>query len=51
MEEQVLRNTVNSEALMTAFHQNQRGSDGTQVEETSPLRTPPPRSPTPARPP
>uniref|UniRef100_G3N6Z0 TBC1 domain family member 8 n=1 Tax=Gasterosteus aculeatus TaxID=69293 RepID=G3N6Z0_GASAC len=33
MEEQVLRNTVNSEALMTAFHQNQRGSDGTQRAE------------------
>uniref|UniRef100_A0A665W2F6 TBC1 domain family member 8B n=1 Tax=Echeneis naucrates TaxID=173247 RepID=A0A665W2F6_ECHNA len=26
IEEQVLRNTVNSEALMTAFHQNQPGS-------------------------
>ncbi|KAL6100361.1 tbc1d8 [Pungitius sinensis] len=27
MEEQVLRNTVNSEALMTAFHQKQPGAD------------------------
>ncbi|KAM6934342.1 TBC1 domain family member 8 [Xenentodon cancila] len=28
MEEQVLRNTINSEALMTAFHQNQPGTNG-----------------------
>lgn len=26
IEEQVLRNTINSEALMTAFHQNQPGT-------------------------
>ncbi|XP_071376256.1 TBC1 domain family member 8 isoform X1 [Centroberyx affinis] len=28
VEEQVLRNTVNTEALMTAFHHNQPGADG-----------------------
>uniref|UniRef100_A0A8D0D0W9 TBC1 domain family member 8B n=1 Tax=Sander lucioperca TaxID=283035 RepID=A0A8D0D0W9_SANLU len=38
IEEQVLRNTVNSEALMTAFHQNQPGTNdnnvsGEQVKE------------------
>lgn len=32
IEEQVLRNTVNSEALMTAFHQNQPGTNGNKVE-------------------
>ncbi|KAM3607942.1 uncharacterized protein V6R79_016678 [Siganus canaliculatus] len=32
-EEQVLRNTVNSEALMTAFHQSQRGTDSSKSEE------------------
>ncbi|XP_042350477.1 LOW QUALITY PROTEIN: TBC1 domain family member 8 [Plectropomus leopardus] len=32
-EEQVLRNTVNSEALMTAFHQNQPGTNGTKSME------------------
>lgn len=32
LEEQVLRNTVNSEALMTAFHQNQPGNNGNKVE-------------------
>ncbi|KAM9342103.1 TBC1 domain family member 8 [Pholidichthys leucotaenia] len=30
IEEQVLRNTVNSEALMTAFHQNQPDSNGSK---------------------
>lgn len=33
IEEQVLRNTVNSEALMTAFGQNQPGHDGTESLE------------------
>ncbi|KAM8749602.1 TBC1 domain family member 8 isoform 1-T1 [Acanthopagrus schlegelii] len=33
-EEQVLRNTVNSEALMTAFHQSQPGANGNKVEES-----------------
>ncbi|KAK1903252.1 hypothetical protein KUDE01_006209, partial [Dissostichus eleginoides] len=34
IEEKVLRNTVNSEALMTAFHQNQPGTNGNKsVEE------------------
>ncbi|XP_038133621.1 TBC1 domain family member 8 [Cyprinodon tularosa] len=33
MEEQVLRNTVNSEALMTAFHQSQPGNDGNKSME------------------
>ncbi|KAM6955462.1 TBC1 domain family member 8 [Lycodopsis pacificus] len=33
IEEQVLRNTVNSEALMTAFHQNQPGANGNQSTE------------------
>ncbi|KAK2840125.1 hypothetical protein Q5P01_013865 [Channa striata] len=33
LEEQVLRNTVNSEALMTAFHQNQPGSNGNKSME------------------
>ncbi|XP_060944320.1 TBC1 domain family member 8 [Limanda limanda] len=33
MEEQVLRNTVNSEALMTAFHQNQPGTNGNKSME------------------
>ncbi|XP_040912855.1 TBC1 domain family member 8 isoform X2 [Toxotes jaculatrix] len=32
-EEQVLRNTVNSEALMTAFHQNQPGANGNKSME------------------
>lgn len=27
----MLRNTVNSEALMTAFHLNQTGTNGTKV--------------------
>lgn len=31
IEEQVLRNTVNSEALMTAFHQNLPGTNGNKV--------------------
>uniref|UniRef100_A0A8D3EDZ4 TBC1 domain family member 8 n=1 Tax=Scophthalmus maximus TaxID=52904 RepID=A0A8D3EDZ4_SCOMX len=31
IEEQVLRNTVNSEALMTAFHQNQPAANGNKV--------------------
>lgn len=31
IEEQVLRNTVNSEALMTAFHQNQPGTNDNNV--------------------
>ncbi|XP_047457488.1 TBC1 domain family member 8 [Mugil cephalus] len=30
IEEKVLRNTVNSEALMTAFHQNQPGTNGSK---------------------
>ncbi|XP_072300071.1 TBC1 domain family member 8 [Eucyclogobius newberryi] len=34
IEEQVLRNTVNSEALMTAFHQNQPGTNGNKSMET-----------------
>lgn len=33
MEEQVLRNTVNSEALMTAFHQSWPGDNGNKVGE------------------
>ncbi|KAI3356068.1 hypothetical protein L3Q82_017332 [Scortum barcoo] len=33
IEEQVLRNTVNSEALMTAFHQSQLGTNGNKTEE------------------
>uniref|UniRef100_A0A3Q3N3L6 TBC1 domain family member 8B n=1 Tax=Mastacembelus armatus TaxID=205130 RepID=A0A3Q3N3L6_9TELE len=33
IEEQVLRNTVNSEALMTAFHQNQPGTNGNKNME------------------
>ncbi|XP_061579105.1 TBC1 domain family member 8 isoform X2 [Cololabis saira] len=33
MEEQVLRNTINSEALMTAFSQNQPGTDGNKKME------------------
>ncbi|KAK9537190.1 hypothetical protein VZT92_004826 [Zoarces viviparus] len=33
IEEQVLRNTVNSEALMTAFHQNQPGANGSKSTE------------------
>ncbi|CAL9689744.1 unnamed protein product [Knipowitschia caucasica] len=33
MEEQVLRNTVNSEALMTAFHQHQPETNGNQSLE------------------
>lgn len=33
IEEQVLRNTVNSEALMTAFHHNQPGTNGNKVRE------------------
>ncbi|XP_035460746.1 TBC1 domain family member 8 isoform X1 [Scophthalmus maximus] len=33
IEEQVLRNTVNSEALMTAFHQNQPAANGNKSEE------------------
>uniref|UniRef100_A0A8C4F2U8 TBC1 domain family member 8 n=1 Tax=Dicentrarchus labrax TaxID=13489 RepID=A0A8C4F2U8_DICLA len=33
IEEQVLRNTVNSEALMTAFHQNQPGTNGSKSME------------------
>ncbi|XP_029314417.1 TBC1 domain family member 8 isoform X1 [Cottoperca gobio] len=33
VEEQVLRNTVNSEALMTAFHQNQPGTNGNKNKE------------------
>ncbi|XP_071337199.1 TBC1 domain family member 8 [Trachinotus anak] len=33
LEEQVLRNTVNSEALMTAFHQNQPGTNGNKSME------------------
>ncbi|XP_077392692.1 TBC1 domain family member 8 [Festucalex cinctus] len=32
MEEQVLRNTVNSEALMTAFHHNTPGSNNKNIE-------------------
>ncbi|XP_028291299.1 TBC1 domain family member 8 [Gouania willdenowi] len=32
LEEQVLRNTVNSEALMTAFHQNQSGDKNKSLE-------------------
>lgn len=35
VEEQVLRNTVNSEALMTAFHQHQPGSGDDEVESRS----------------
>lgn len=31
IEEQVLRNTVNSEALMTAFHHHQPGTNGNKV--------------------
>lgn len=34
IEEQVLRNTVNSEALMTAFHHNQPGTNGNKSMET-----------------
>lgn len=37
LEEQVLRNTVNSEALMTAFHLGQTGSNGTKVQRRVPL--------------
>ncbi|XP_068602620.1 TBC1 domain family member 8 [Brachionichthys hirsutus] len=33
IEEQVLRNTVNSEALMTAFHLNRPGTDGDESVE------------------
>lgn len=33
IEEQVLRNTVNSEALMTAFHQTQPGTNGNKSME------------------
>lgn len=33
LEEQVLRNTVNSEALMTAFHHSQTGNDGNESME------------------
>ncbi|XP_026232346.1 TBC1 domain family member 8 [Anabas testudineus] len=33
IEEQVLRNTINSEALMTAFHQNQPGTNGNKSME------------------
>nr|XP_020504830.1 TBC1 domain family member 8 [Labrus bergylta] len=33
IEEQVLRNTINSEALMTAFHQNQPGANGNKSTE------------------
>ncbi|XP_033842942.1 TBC1 domain family member 8 [Periophthalmus magnuspinnatus] len=33
IEEQVLRNTVNSEALMTAFHQNQPGNNSNKSTE------------------
>ncbi|XP_069011100.1 TBC1 domain family member 8 isoform X2 [Embiotoca jacksoni] len=33
MEEQVLRNTVNSEALMTAFHQNKPGTNSNESVE------------------
>uniref|UniRef100_A0A1A7XAR1 TBC1 domain family member 8B n=2 Tax=Iconisemion striatum TaxID=60296 RepID=A0A1A7XAR1_9TELE len=33
LEEQVLRNTVNNEALMTAFHQNQPGANGNKTME------------------
>ncbi|XP_044071734.1 TBC1 domain family member 8 isoform X2 [Siniperca chuatsi] len=33
IEEQVLRNTVNSEALMTAFHQNQPGTNSNKSME------------------
>nr|XP_020479621.1 TBC1 domain family member 8 [Monopterus albus] len=33
VEEQVLRNTVNSEALMTAFHQDQTGTDSDKSME------------------
>uniref|UniRef100_A0A1A8ILS6 TBC1 domain family member 8B n=1 Tax=Nothobranchius kuhntae TaxID=321403 RepID=A0A1A8ILS6_NOTKU len=33
LEEQVLRNTVNNEALMMAFHQNQPGIDGNKSTE------------------
>ncbi|XP_059198701.1 TBC1 domain family member 8 [Centropristis striata] len=33
IEEQVLRNTVNSEALMTAFHQSQPGNNGNKSME------------------
>ncbi|XP_028250362.1 TBC1 domain family member 8 isoform X1 [Parambassis ranga] len=33
LEEQVLRNTVNSEALMTAFHQNQPGTNSNKSME------------------
>ncbi|XP_070694145.1 TBC1 domain family member 8 [Pempheris klunzingeri] len=33
IEEQVLRNTVNSEALMTAFHQNKPGTNGNKSME------------------
>lgn len=36
LEEQVLRNTVNSEALMTAFHLNQTGTNGTKVQSRVP---------------
>ncbi|XP_028991899.1 TBC1 domain family member 8 [Betta splendens] len=35
LEEQVLRNTINSEALMTAFHQNRPGNDGDKSLETA----------------
>lgn len=30
----MLRNTVNSEALMTAFHQSQPGANGNKVAES-----------------
>ncbi|XP_038577050.1 TBC1 domain family member 8 [Micropterus salmoides] len=33
IEEQVLRNTINSEALMTAFHQNQPGTNTKSTEQ------------------
>lgn len=32
----MLRNTVNSEALMTAFHQHQPGTNGNKVESVAP---------------
>lgn len=39
IEEQVLRNTVNSEALMTAFHQHQPGTNGNRVRAESNSRS------------
>uniref|UniRef100_A0A1A8S3S6 TBC1 domain family member 8B n=1 Tax=Nothobranchius rachovii TaxID=451742 RepID=A0A1A8S3S6_9TELE len=38
LEEQVLRNTVNNEALMMAFHQNQPGIDGNKSTEAAKAR-------------